>query len=87
MLKIMSIFEEIAKDTNDVSFLQLYILRIVKEYNKSNTRIIFNEYICLNDKSIFITKFNRHDENQNINILAVAYLIAGRGVLVFRTYL
>ena len=87
MLKIMSIFEEIVKDTNDVTFLQLYILRIVKEYKNSNTRIIFNEYIFLNYKSIFITKFNRHDENQNINILGVAYLIAGRGVLVFRTYL
>ena len=87
MLKIMSIFEEIVKDTNDVTFLQLYILRIVKDYKNSNTRIIFNEYISLNDKSIFITKFNRHDQNQNINILAVAYLIAGRGVLVFRTYL
>ena len=87
MLKIMSILEEIVKNTNDVSFLQLYILRIVKEYKNSNTRIIFNEYISLNYKSIFITKFNRHDENQNINILGVAYLIAGRGVLVFRTYL
>ena len=87
MLKIMSIFEEIVKDTNDVTFLQLYILRIVKDYKNSNTRIIFNEYISLNDKSIFITKFNRHYENQNINILGVAYLIAGRGVLVFRTYL
>ena len=78
MLKIMSIFEEIVKDTNDVTFLQLYILRIVKDYKNSNTRIIFNEYISLNDKSIFITKFNRHYENQNINILGVAYLIAGR---------
>ena len=87
MLKIMSIFEEIVKDTNDVTFLQLYILRIVKDYKNSNTRIIFNEYISLNDKSIFITKFNRHYENQNINILGVAYLIAGRGVLVFRTNL
>ena len=69
MLKRLSIFEQIVKDTGDVSFLQSCIMWIVKEHKSSNTRIIFNEYICLNDLNDinkFMTKFNRHEEKTKI---------------------
>ena len=56
----LSIFKHIVKNTNDVHFLQSYILGIGKELVIVSKELIFNVYIYLSD--INITKVNKHYE-------------------------